>query len=93
MRGTFGLGGKMAVLYGQITTHQPAFVTSSHWYRKIYQFKLMMDIQTQQTYSARSEGTNKQGTMARNHREFTLEGDYLRAMPKIIEYFKTNRHG
>ena len=24
-RGTFGLGGKMAVLYGQITTHQPVF--------------------------------------------------------------------
>jgi DNA topoisomerase-6 subunit B len=41
MRGTFGLGGKMAVLYGQITTHQPALVTSSTGASKIYQFKLM----------------------------------------------------
>jgi DNA topoisomerase VI subunit B len=39
------LGGKMAVLYGQITTHQPVFVTSSTGQEKIYSFKLMIDIQ------------------------------------------------
>jgi len=44
-RGTFGLGGKMAVLYGQITTHQPVSVTSSTGQEKIYIFKLMIDIQ------------------------------------------------
>ncbi len=88
MRGTFGLGGKMAVLYGQITTHQAAFVTSSTGIAKIYQFKLMMDIQRNRPIILdRKVLINKEqwrGTIV----EFTLEGDYLRAMPKIIEYFK-----
>ena len=88
MRGTFGLGGKMAVLYGQITTHQPAFVTSSTGTAKIYQFKLMMDIQRNRPIILdRKVLTNKEqwrGTIV----EFALEGDYLGAMPKIIEYFK-----
>jgi len=88
MRGTFGLGGKMAVLYGQITTHQPAFVSSSTGTAKIYQFKLMIDIQRNRPIVLdRKVLLNKEewrGTIV----EFTLEGDYLRAMPKIIEYFK-----
>ncbi len=88
MRGTFGLGGKMAVLYGQITTHQAASVTSSTGIAKIYQFKLMIDIQRNRPIVLdRKVLINKEnwhGTIV----EFTLEGDYLRAMPKIIEYFK-----
>ena len=88
MRGTFGLGGKMAVLYGQITTHQPVLVTSSTGQEKIYSFKLMIDIQRNKPIILdRKVLINKEkwrGTIV----EFTLEGDYLRAMPKIIEYFK-----
>jgi DNA topoisomerase-6 subunit B len=87
-RGTFGLGGKMAVLYGQITTHQPVSVTSSTGQEKIYSFKLMIDIQRNKPIILdRKVLINKdqwRGTIV----EFTLEGDYLRAMPKIIEYFK-----
>jgi DNA topoisomerase VI subunit B len=87
-RGTFGLGGKMAVLYGQITTHQPAYVTSSTGAAKTYAFKLMMDIQRNRPIILdRKVLINKDqwhGTIV----EFTLEGDYLRAMPKILEYFK-----
>lgn len=87
-RGTFGLGGKMAVLYGQITTHQPAYVTSSTGAAKTYAFKLMMDIQRNRPIILdRKVLINKdqwRGTIV----EFTLEGDYLRAMPKILEYFK-----
>jgi DNA topoisomerase-6 subunit B len=87
-RGTFGLGGKMAVLYGQITTHQPASVTSSTGTAKIYSFKLMIDIQRNRPVILdRKVQINKdqwRGTIV----EFCLEGDYLRAMPKILEYFK-----
>ena len=87
-RGTFGLGGKMAVLYGQITTHQPVSVTSSTGQEKIYSFKLMIDIQRNKPIILdRKVLINKdqwRGTIV----EFTLEGDYLRAMPKILEYFK-----
>ena len=87
-RGTFGLGGKMAVLYGQITTHQPVIVTSSTGQEKIYSFKLMIDIQRNKPIildrKVLINKDNWRGTII----EFTLEGDYLRAMPKIIEYFK-----
>lgn len=88
MRGTFGLGGKMAVLYGQVTTHKPAIVTSSTGQAKIYTFTLMIDIQRNRPIILdRKVLINKEnwhGTIV----EFNLEGDYLRAMPKIIEYFK-----
>jgi len=88
MRGTFGLGGKMAVLYGQIMTHQPAYVTSSTGSAKIYSFKLMMDIQRNRPVILdRKVLINKEqwrGTIV----EFTLEGDYLRARAKILDYFK-----
>jgi DNA topoisomerase-6 subunit B len=87
-RGTFGLGGKMAILYGQITTHQPVVVTSSTGQEKIYTFKLMIDIQRNKPIildrKVLINKDNWRGTIV----EFTLEGDYLRAMPKIIEYFK-----
>lgn len=88
-RGTFGLGGKMALLYGQITTHQAAQVTSSTGNQnKIYSFKLMIDIQhNRPVILDRKVLINKdnwRGTII----EFTLEGDYLRAMPKILDYFK-----
>jgi DNA topoisomerase-6 subunit B len=87
-RGTFGLGGKMAVLYGQITTHQPASVLSSTGQAKIYSFKLMIDIQRNRPIILdRKVLINKEqwrGTIV----EFSLEGDYLRSMPKIIEYFR-----
>jgi DNA topoisomerase-6 subunit B len=87
-RGTFGLGGKMAILYGQITTHQPATITSSTGVAKIYSYKLMIDIQKNRPIIVdRKVLINKEqwrGTLV----EFSLEGDYLRAMPKILDYFK-----
>jgi len=88
-RGTFGLGGKMAILYGQITTHQPATISSSTGgMNKIYSLKLMMDIQRNRPIILdRKVLMNKEqwrGTIV----EFCLEGDYLRAMPKILDYFK-----
>ena len=88
MRGTFGLGGKMAVLYGQIMTHKPATIISSTGQAKIYLFKLMIDIQRNRPIIMdRRVLINKEkwrGTIV----EFYIEGDYLRAMPKILEYFK-----
>ena len=44
-RGTFGLGGTMAILYGQITTHKPVLIRSSTGGSKIYEFKMMIVIQ------------------------------------------------
>ncbi len=87
-RGTFGLGGTMAVLYGQITTHKPAYVVSSTGSTKVYMYRIMIDIQRNRPIILeRRVLINKEqwhGTIV----DFTLEGDYFRAMPKILEYLK-----
>ena len=41
VRGTFGLGGKMAILYGQIMTNGSAQIISSTGDSNIYDFQLM----------------------------------------------------
>jgi DNA topoisomerase-6 subunit B len=87
-RGTFGLGGTMAVLYGQITTHKPAYIVSSTGSTKVYKYRIMIDIQRNRPIILeRKVLMNKErwhGTIV----EFSLEGDYFRAMPKILEYLK-----
>lgn len=87
-RGTFGLGGTMAILYGQITTHKPVKVKSSTGTSKTYEYKLTIDIQRNRPIILdRKIHRNKEqwrGTIV----EFSLEGDYFRAMPKILEYLK-----
>jgi DNA topoisomerase-6 subunit B len=87
-RGTFGLGGTMAVLYGQITTHKPACIISSTGSTKVYIYRIMIDIQRNRPIILeRKVLINKEewhGTIV----EFFLEGDYYRAMPKILEYLK-----
>ncbi|UCH31953.1 MAG: DNA topoisomerase VI subunit B [Candidatus Bathyarchaeota archaeon] len=87
-RGTFGLGGTMAVLYGQITTHKPALIVSSTGSTKVYKYRIMVDIQRNRPIILeRKILINKDqwhGTIVK----FSLEGDYFRAMPKILEYLK-----
>lgn len=87
-RGTFGLGGTMALLYGQITTHKPAYVVSSTGSAKIYMYKLMVDIQRNRPVILdRKILLNKEGWRG-TVVEFSLEGDYSKAMPRILEYMK-----
>ncbi len=87
-RGTFGLGGTMAILYGQITTHKPVIVKSSTGGSKVYEYKLMIDIQRNRPLildrKTRRNKENWRGTIV----EYSLEGDYYRAMSKILEYLK-----
>jgi DNA topoisomerase-6 subunit B len=87
-RGTFGLGGTMSILYGQITTHKPVLIRSSTGGTKIYEYKMMIDIQRNRPLILdRRTRRNKEqwrGTIV----EFSLEGDYFRAMSKILEYLK-----
>ncbi len=87
-RGTFGLGGTMAILYGQITTHKPVEVKSSTGTSKTYEYKLMIDIQRNRPLILdRKIRRNKErwrGTIV----DFSLEGDYFRAVSKILEYLK-----
>ena len=87
MRGTFGLGGKMAYLYGQITTNTPLRIVTSTG-SKVYEFSLMIDIQRNRqkiVYQKELRRLKKwRGTLV----EFSIEGDYYRASPKIVEYLR-----
>jgi len=87
-RGQFGLGGKMAILYGQITTHSEAEIISSTAKGKIQQVVLRIDIQHNKPIVLKNKRhPNKHhwhGTII----EFRTEADYARAMPRILEYMK-----
>ena len=87
-RGTFGLGGTMAILYGQITTNKPVHIISSTGTSKIYEYKLMIDIERNKPIildrKVRDNKKRWHGTIV----EFHLEGDYYKAMPRILEYLK-----
>jgi DNA topoisomerase-6 subunit B len=85
-RGTFGLGGKMAILYGQITTHGQATIMSSTGPTKVHRYDLTIDIQKNKpevaSHKTISNDTRWHGAVI----EFSTEADYTRAMAKIIDY-------
>ena len=86
-RGTFGLGGTMALLYGQITTHEPVKVISSIGGEYAHEYTLMIDIQKNKPIVLNHKVIKNDGWRG-TVIEFKLEGDYSKAMPKILEYFK-----
>jgi len=91
-RGTFGLGGTMAVLYGQITTNKPVTVISSTGTSRIVEYRLMIDIERNRPVimdrkihaNEKKKDERWQGTVV----EFHLEGSYNQAAPKVLEYLK-----
>ncbi len=85
-RGTFGLGGKMAILYGQITTHGAATIMSSTGRTKIHQYDLMIDIQKNKPVILKHKTHPSENRWHGALIEFSTEADYTRAMSKILEY-------
>ncbi len=87
-RGTFGLGGTMALLYGQITTNKPAKVDSSTDGKDLYVYELMIDVVENKPRIISSKKVHNpygwRGTMV----EFYLEADYAGSRSKILDYFK-----
>ena len=86
-RGTFGLGGTMALLYGQITTNRPAVVVSSRGGREIHKFVLMIDIVKNEPKVFEHEVYENKRRWHGTAVEFYLEGDYTNSKAKIIQYF------
>ncbi|MEM2004615.1 MAG: DNA topoisomerase VI subunit B [Zestosphaera sp.] len=88
-RGMFGLGAKMAILYGQITTGRPAeIITSQILSKKIYYFKVSIDIASNSPliheYSILSKNTDWHGTAVKVY----LIGDWQRSKQKVYDYLK-----
>lgn len=86
-RGTFGLGGTITILYGQITTHQPVTVTSSTG-GDIHEFTMMIDIERNEPMILKHKvlGNKKgwRGTVV----QLQLEGDYSRIKSRLLDYLK-----
>jgi DNA topoisomerase-6 subunit B len=86
-RGTFGMGGKMTILYGQITTHKPVIVTSSTG-EEIHEYEMMMDIQKNQPQVLRHSTLANEKSWKGTIVELQIEGDYPRIMSRMIEYLR-----
>ncbi|MEQ9716150.1 MAG: DNA topoisomerase VI subunit B [Candidatus Asgardarchaeum sp.] len=87
-RGTFGLGGKMAIMYGQITTGKPLKVITGVDGKKAHYFLLKIDIQKNEPIILKKKEItlkdNWRGTIV----SFQIVGDWMRAKSKVIQYFK-----
>ena len=91
-RGTFGLGGTMTILYGQITTNKPVMVFSSTGTSRIVEYRLMIDIERNKPIILdRKIHVNPLKDKERWHGtivELHLEGSYGQASSKVLEYLK-----
>ncbi len=88
-RGMFGLGVKAAIIYGQLTTGSPVeVVTSTIGSRRIYYFKLRIDLKRNEPIILERGSWRKvrdwHGTIA----SITIEGDWSRARRNVIEYIR-----
>ncbi len=88
VRGTFGLGGKMAILYGQITTNTPATIISSVGNGKSYEFSIRIDIQKNKPEVLEKKVHKNKIEWHGTSVEFLLEGNYIRAMPRVLDYLR-----
>ena len=86
-RGMFGLGGTMAILYGQITTNRPVTITTSPDGKRRYGFQMMIDIGENRPTVLKRFNSDANGTTG-TRVDVVLEGDYPRASQKISDYFK-----
>jgi len=85
-RGTFGLGGTMALLYGQITTNRPFKVISGRKGSPLYEFTMKIDIQRNEPVILGKRILAGVSRDSMTTVEFYFEGNYKRARPKIIDY-------
>jgi DNA topoisomerase-6 subunit B len=86
-RGMFGLGGTMAILYGQITTNKPVRITTSTDGKTKHIFEMLIDISENKPIVLKKTEDDAEGKIG-TRVDLTLEGDYLRASQKISDYIQ-----
>ncbi len=86
-RGTFGLGGTITVLYGQITTHKPVRIASSTG-GDIHEYEMMIDIEHNQPMILKHTVTENKKGWRGTIVDLQMEGDYSRSMSKLYDYLK-----
>jgi len=86
-RGTFGLGGTITILYGQITTHKPVRITSSTG-GDIHEYVMMIDIEHNRPMILKHTVMDNRKGWKGTAVELQLEGDYSRSRYRLYEYLK-----
>src|SRR3989475_11147548 len=88
-RGQFRLGGKMALLYGQVTTNSEAQIVSSTGPKdRITEVILRIDIHQNKSIIMKNKTHPNKHHWRGTAIEFKTEADYSRAMSKILDYMK-----
>ncbi len=86
-RGTFGLGGSLALLYGQVTTQEPIKVITSLSGSEVQnEIIIRLDIDENRPTIIGEAQSLKPPDMHGTTVKFSLQGDWLRSKRKIIEY-------
>ena len=88
-RGTFGLGGSLALLYGQVTTQRPIQITTGQLGSDHYDsLEMRLDIENNTPMIVDEnivpKSMNDHGTTI----SFSLKGDWLRSKKRILSYFE-----
>jgi DNA topoisomerase-6 subunit B len=86
-RGTFGLGGTITILYGQITTHAPVTITSSIG-RDIHVYEMMIDIEHNRPIILQHKVIENKKGWRGTVVELQLEGDYSRIKSRLLDYLQ-----
>jgi len=89
-RGMYGLGAKMAILYGQMTTGKPFEIYSSTPRSKnIYYYKLMIDVRRNQPIILEQGVWAKKGNWHGTIARVTIEGEWnKRVRDYVVVYIK-----
>ena len=90
-RGMYGLGAKMAILYGQTTVGDPVKVVSStRGSRAVYMRKVMIDIRKNIPIVLEAAQWRKNSNWHGSKVSISLEGDWSKARSRIHDYiFRT----
>jgi len=86
-RGTFGLGGTITILYGQITTHKPVTIASSTG-GEIHEYELMIDIARNRPLILKHNVIENKKSWRGTAVELQLEGDFSRIKSRLLDYLK-----
>ncbi|MFX1370051.1 MAG: DNA topoisomerase VI subunit B [Promethearchaeota archaeon] len=87
-RGTFGLGGSLALLYGQVTTQKPIeIITGRPGENVSHRVVLRLDIENNCPVILEEETLSKTPSDHGTSVRYFLMGDWLRSKKKVIDYF------
>ncbi|MDF1541066.1 MAG: DNA topoisomerase VI subunit B, partial [Candidatus Thorarchaeota archaeon] len=87
-RGTFGLGGSLALLYGQVTTQKPIeIITGIQGEEFFHSIQMKLDIDRNEPEIIQEERFPKEKEDHGTTISFHLQGDWLRSKKRILDYF------